>query len=239
MLLLFAGCAATDTSYRKAEVLLEIGASTKSDAIALFGPAKAHYRNGSQLLYEEVIGISIPIPAGAMGLGFADIVSHEFLFLEFNDAGLLVDVTFEQAEFPEAGPILIREPLSSAFTREVTDILAADVAWVRLEAGCNKMSIWSDESFWDKPVVFVQGVDFVGIAKWQSDGRFRVVWTSDSTDIVGVSLDSWGRNKCVVIEAKDVPVVTFALSSLSPWLMTDPSRTKQAFSKLTAKYSEE
>lgn len=212
--------------------MLEIGSSTKADAIDLYGSPKADYRNGSQLLYEVVGGTPAILPEGLMRLAFLDVTSHKYLFLEFNDAGVLKDVTFEKSGFPGAGPVRIKELFSDAFSRDVTDILGADVAWVRMEAGCDTESVWSYSSSWDKPVVCVQGIDFVGFARWRDDGRFDVVWTSDHTDIVRVSLDAWGRNRCVVLHTKSTPAVTFTLPSENPWFMVDPGRTELAFAEL-------
>lgn len=232
LIFLVASCATYETLISRGLNTLEIGVSTKADAIELLGPPTAEYRDGSQLLYEHMDETAIPIPAPWVGLGFWTTVDDDFLFLEFDEIGILQNVTVEETSRSGVGPLKISEPLANAFSREAEDILAADVAWLRKEAGCSKSSVWLDEYSWDKRVVFVRGSDFFGFAKWRDTGHFDVVWTSENVEIVSVSLDSYGRSNCVVVQARELPSITFSLPSSSVWLSVDNSRNKSAFSEL-------
>jgi hypothetical protein len=198
----------------------------------LLGPPTAEYRNGSQLLYAYTDETAIPIPVTGVGLGFVTSISHDFLFLRFDENGLLEDMAVEETSRSGVGPLKIMEPLARAFSKEVEDIIAADVAWLRREAGCGGSSVWINESSWDKRVVFVRGLGFFGFAKWQDTGYYDVLWTSEDADSVSVSLDSYGRSNCVVVHASGVPTLTFTLPSSSAWLNVDNSRNKSVFSEL-------
>jgi len=157
---------------------------------------------------------------------------QDFLLLKFDENSILRDIAIEENRRSGIGPLDIREPLADTFSRDVKDILRADVAWLRTEPGCSGSSAWMDESSWDKRAVFVRGSDFFGFAKWQDTGHYDVVWTSKDEDNVSVSLDSYGRSNCVVVQAGGVPSVTFTLPSSSAWLNVDNSRNKSAFSEL-------
>ena len=233
------GCVSHDPiDLDKVRVTLEVDVSTKGQTKELLGIPTATYEDGSQLLYTIDKGIVLFVPH-LIGLDVFSIESRSFLFLEFDDNGVLRSLDIEETDFAYAGPTKTKVPLAAAFVTEAENILNAYVvSWVLEEKGCNTLEFWDRWGFAnvrDTRLALAIGSDFVGFAEWQDDKRYDVKWMAENVDLVSVSADSFGLNKCVVLAAKNLPTVTFSIPSESIWLNTDRKRVDSALGDLLAR----
>lgn len=204
---------------------LEVGVSNKAEANALLGFPTAIYKDGSQQLYTLNKETLVLIPASHVGIGTFSRKQRNFVFLDFDDNGILRSFDIEKTKFVRAGPVKTKVPLANAFGTETEDILDAHVvSWYSSEQGCSTLAFWNRwdwDNARDTQAALALGLDFVGIAEWQNDERYDVKWVAKNVDLVSVFLDSFGVNKCVVLEARDLPSVTFSIPNESVWLNTD------------------
>lgn len=224
------------------QATLEVDVSTKAEALELLGSPTATYRDGLQQLYELRKGVLILIPASHVGFGAFTSEHLTFLVLEFDANGILRGLDIEKTKFIEAGPVETKMPLAKAFVVEAEEILNAHVvSWYMTEQGCNAMGFWTGwgQDSWDQArqtqAALALGSDFVGIAEWQDDGRYDVKWMAKDADLVSVTSDSFGLNKCVVLEARNLPTIMFSIPSESVWLNTDRKRVESVLGDLLKK----
>lgn len=197
----------------------EIGATAQEDVRDLLGPPSATYMGNTEYLYSSIdwlyfVGIGSPV-----GVDAESFDKEYFLWMSFDDQGILQELIHSEQNLPTYGPFSIYPIVAHAFSVGTSEIEGTFGAWRSFDRGCGTFS--SQIAVADKPDeigVFAYGPQFLGFAVWSS-GRYNVRWKLRYKDVAALTFESFPFRVggCIVIDCQSGRSFTFTFYKADSW----------------------